>query len=58
MLAVGVHDHAIPKDVTISGFRETFGDRPVVELENAGHFCQEDAPEILTALIQQFVQSS
>jgi pimeloyl-ACP methyl ester carboxylesterase len=27
---------------------------PVVELPNAGHFSQEDAHEILVALIQQF----
>jgi pimeloyl-ACP methyl ester carboxylesterase len=29
---------------------------PVVELPNAGHVCQEDVPEILVALIQQFIQ--
>jgi haloalkane dehalogenase len=28
----------------------------VIELENAGHYCQEDAPEILIALIRQFIQ--
>ena len=57
MLAVGMQDRAIPADITISAFREAFGDRPVVELPNAGHFCQEDEPETLVALIQNLVQS-
>ena len=31
---------------------------PVVELANAGHFLQEDEPELLVAMIQQFMQST
>ena len=58
MLAIGMRDRAIPSDITIGAFREAFGDRPVVELPNAGHFCQEDAPEALVALIQNLVQST
>jgi hypothetical protein len=28
----------------------------VVEIPEAGHFCQEDKPEVLVALIEQFAQ--
>ncbi len=56
MLAEGMHDHAIPPDWAIGDFRALFPQGPVVTLEHAGHFCQEDAPETLVALIQQFVQ--
>lgn len=58
MLATGVQDHAIPTAVTIEAFKQTFGEKPIVELENAGHFLQEDEPELLVALIQQFMQST
>lgn len=57
MLANGMKDRAVPPEVSIGTFREAFGNQPVVELPNAGHFCQEDAPETLIALIQEFVQS-
>jgi pimeloyl-ACP methyl ester carboxylesterase len=58
MLAIGMQDRAIPPDITIGAFREAFGERPIVELANAGHFCQEDEPEALVALIQNLVQST
>ena len=58
MLAEGMRDQAIPPEVAIEVFRSMFGDRPVVELPRAGHFCQEDAPETLVSLIQQFVQAN
>jgi haloalkane dehalogenase len=58
MLANGMQDRAVPPEISIAMFREAFGDRPVVELPNAGHFCQEDDPATLIALIQNFVQST
>jgi haloalkane dehalogenase len=58
MLAQGMQDRAVPPQISIAMFREAFGDRPVVELPNAGHFCQEDDPATLIALIQNFVQST
>jgi pimeloyl-ACP methyl ester carboxylesterase len=58
MLAEGMRDHAIPPDLAIERFRARYPQAPVVELPNAGHFCQEDAPETLVALLQQFLQSS
>jgi haloalkane dehalogenase len=56
MLAEGMLDRAIPPERAIADFRILFPDAPVIELENVGHFCQEDAPETLVALIQQFIQ--
>jgi pimeloyl-ACP methyl ester carboxylesterase len=29
-----------------------------VRLPGVGHYCQEDAPEILVALIEQFMQTT
>jgi haloalkane dehalogenase len=56
MLAEGMLDRAIPPERAIADFKILFPDGPLVELENVGHFCQEDAPETLVALIQQFIQ--
>ena len=56
MLAVGMQDRAIPPYITIDGFKQAFGDRPIVELPNAGHFCQEDEPQTLVALIEHLMQ--
>jgi haloalkane dehalogenase len=56
MLAEGMRDHAIPPATAIADFKALWPDGPVVELPGAGHFCQEDVPDTLVALIQQFVQ--
>jgi len=56
MLAEGMRDHAIPPETAIADFKGLWPDGPVVELPGAGHFCQEDEPATLVALIQQFVQ--
>lgn len=58
MLAEGMLDRAILPEVAIADFKAVFPGAPVVELPHAGHFCQEDAPETLVALIQQFIQST
>ncbi len=56
MLAEGMLDRAMPPAMVMDDFRRLFPKGPIVELANAGHFCQEDAPETLVALIQQFIQ--
>jgi len=58
MLAEGMRDKAIPPATAIADFEALWPGRPVVRLPGAGHFCQEDAPETLVALIEQFVQSN
>ena len=56
MLAEGMEDKAMPPALVMNDFRRLFPKGPVVELDNVGHFCQEDAPKALTALIHQFIQ--
>jgi haloalkane dehalogenase len=56
MMAEGMKDFALPPHYFISLFRAAFPNGLVVELEKAGHFCQEDQPDTLVALIDQFIQ--
>ena len=56
MLAEGMKDKAMPPALVMSDFKRLFPNGPVVEIEKAGHFCQEDASETLVALIQMFIQ--
>ena len=58
MLAVGMRDKAIRPENAIADFKGLFPNAPINTFEQAGHFCQEDIPEILVALIHQFVQSN
>ena len=58
-VAFGMFNHAIPSNMALKVFKDTFGDdKPIVELANTGHFLQEDAPDLLVALIEQFMQST
>jgi pimeloyl-ACP methyl ester carboxylesterase len=56
MFVEGMQDHAIDPERAIAGFKAVYPNGPVVRLPKAGHFCQEDAPEIIVPLIQQFMQ--
>ncbi len=56
MLAEGLADQAMPPGLVMDDFRRLFPTAPIVTLENVGHFCQEDAPQTLVALIEQFIQ--
>ena len=58
MLAEGMCDHAIPPAVAIADFEGLWPSRPIVRLPGVGHYCQEDAPQTLVALIEQFIQST
>lgn len=56
MLAEGMADQAMLPAMVIDDFKRLFPNGPVTPLEGVGHFCQEDAPETLSALIHQFIQ--
>ena len=56
MCVHGDADRALPTDLVVGGFRSLWPDGPVVTLPGVGHFLQEDAPEAVTALIEQFIQ--
>lgn len=55
-MAEGMKDFALPPEYFIKIFRAGFPNASVVKLENAGDFCQEDCPDTLVALIEQFIQ--
>jgi haloalkane dehalogenase len=55
MLAFGMQDRALIAGHMLPIFAGTFPGAPIVPLPGAGHFCQEDEPELLTALISQFI---
>lgn len=56
MLVTGAEDRAIPCELAVASFRDMWPAAPVTVLPGVGHFIQEDAPELATALIAQFVQ--
>lgn len=56
MLAEGMRDKAIHPENDISDFKALWPEGPVTEIEQTGHFCQEDCPDILVTLIHQFLQ--
>ena len=58
ILLEGMADRAIDPQRAIAEFRGIWPSSPVVELDGVGHFCQEDAPEILVANIAQFLQAN
>lgn len=58
ILLEGMEDRAIPPARAIADFRALWPDRPVIELPGVGHFCQEDAPDVLVTNIQQFLHDS
>ncbi|MCH2097101.1 MAG: alpha/beta fold hydrolase [Pseudomonadales bacterium] len=58
MLVSGDKDYGIAQDHAISDFKGLFPQAPVVKVEGVGHFCQEDIPETLVALLQGFMQAN
>jgi cis-3-alkyl-4-acyloxetan-2-one decarboxylase len=56
MYVHGEEDRAVPTAFAVGTFRSTWPTGPVVTLPGVGHFLQEDAPETVIALLQQFIQ--
>jgi haloalkane dehalogenase len=54
MMIEGMQDRAIWPHVALAGFRAFFPHGTVHELPQAGHFIQEDAPETVVPLIEEF----
>ena len=56
ILAYGMQDKAIDPDYAIRDFRALFPQSKVTEIPSAGHYSQEDEPQILIDLIQKFMR--
>jgi cis-3-alkyl-4-acyloxetan-2-one decarboxylase len=55
ILIEGMLDRAILPALALADFRGVWPDRPIVEVPHAGHYIQEDAPEVAIAAIQTFL---
>lgn len=55
VLAYGMQDKAIEPDYAIRDFKALFPSSKVFKLPNAGHYSQEDEPEVLINLIKDFI---
>ena len=58
VLGYGMQDRAIDPDYAIRDFKALFPKSRVVKLPNAGHYSQEDEPEVLINLIKDFIQEN
>ena len=58
ILAYGMKDRAIDPDYAIRDFKALFPKSKVTEMPNAGHYSQEDEPQILINLIKRFMQEN
>ena len=58
VLAYGMKDRAIEPDYAIRDFKALFPNSNVVEMPNAGHYSQEDEPELLINLIKDFMKEN
>ena len=58
ILLEGLEDYAIPPEFAVADFMSLWPSSPVIKLPGVGHFCQEDAPELLVASILQFLKSN
>ena len=55
VLAYGMQDKAIDPDYAIRDFKALFPSSKVIQMQNAGHYSQEDDPETLIKLIEDFM---
>ena len=55
MLIEGMMDRAIPPALALADFQGLWPHAPAIEIPGAGHYIQEDAPEVVVPLIQAFL---
>jgi len=55
LMLEGMLDRAIPPALAMADFRGLWPEAPVIEVPTAGHYIQEDAPEIVIPAIQTFL---
>ncbi|KAH8800229.1 putative Alpha/beta hydrolase [Xylogone sp. PMI_703] len=54
----GMRDKVLLPRYFIPLFKAQFPNSPIYQLENASHFCLEDAPEEISKLVLEFIESS
>jgi pimeloyl-ACP methyl ester carboxylesterase len=57
-LAYGMQDKAIDPDYAIRDFKALFPESKVTKIQNAGHYSQEDEPQVLIDLIKKFMKDN
>ena len=57
MMLIGEEDRTVPRALVEAMLHEIWPDAPLIMLPNVSHFAQEDAPETLVAMIEQFVST-
>jgi haloalkane dehalogenase len=57
MMLIGEEDRTAPRALVKGMLEEIWPGAPLITLPNVGHFAQEDAPETLLAMIEQFVST-
>jgi pimeloyl-ACP methyl ester carboxylesterase len=57
MAVMGEEDRTLSEVLAKGMFREIWPDAPFIKLPNVSHYAQEDAPETLVAMIEQFVST-
>lgn len=55
MMIEGMLDRAIPSALAIADFQGLWPGAPVIHVPEAGHYLQEDAPEVVVPLLQAFL---
>ena len=58
ILAYGMQDKAIDPDYAIRDFKALFSSSIVTEIPDAGHYSQEDEPQLLIDLIKKFMNEN
>ena len=58
ILAYGMQDKEIDPDYAIRDFKALFTESKVTKIQNAGHYSQEDEPQILIDLIKKFMKDN
>ena len=58
ILAYGMQDRAIDPDYAIRDFKSLFPGSKVTKIQDAGHYSQEDEPQILIDLIKKFMKEN
>jgi cis-3-alkyl-4-acyloxetan-2-one decarboxylase len=55
LLIEGMLDRAIPPALALADFAGLWPEAPVIQVPGAGHYIQEDAPEIVVPVLQMFL---